>query len=35
MIGRRAIGPKGQVVIPKEIRDVLGLREGSEVLVEL
>ncbi|MEM2135255.1 MAG: AbrB/MazE/SpoVT family DNA-binding domain-containing protein [Candidatus Jordarchaeaceae archaeon] len=35
MICRRVIGPKGQVVIPKEIRDVLGLREGSEVLVEL
>jgi len=35
MISKRVIGPKGQVVIPKEMRDVLGLREGSEVVVEL
>ena len=30
----RTIGPKGQVVIPKEIRDETGLVEGSEVSVE-
>ncbi len=35
MKNRRTIGPKGQVVIPKEIRDKLGLREGVEVIVEL
>lgn len=31
----RIIGPKGQVVIPKEIRDQAGLAVGVEVTVEL
>jgi AbrB family looped-hinge helix DNA binding protein len=31
----RIVGPKGQVVIPKEIRDQAGLSEGAEVVVEL
>lgn len=29
------IGPKGQLVIPKEIRDKLGIKEFTEVLVDL
>jgi AbrB family looped-hinge helix DNA binding protein len=31
----RIIGPKGQIVIPKEIRDQAGLAVGAEVTVEL
>ena len=30
----RIVGPKGQVVIPKEIREQAGFTEGAEVLVE-
>jgi len=29
------IGPKGQVVIPKEIREMMGIRPGSEVVFEV
>ena len=29
------VGPKGQVVIPKEIRNITGIKENTEVIVSL
>ena len=35
MIMRRTLGPKGQVVIPKDVRKHLGVEPGSEVIFEV
>jgi len=35
MKAKRLVGPKGRVVTPKHMRDLLGLREGAKVVVEL
>jgi len=35
MVGIRTVGKKGQVTIPKEIRERFGLKEGSKVSFEV
>ena len=35
MIIKRKLGPKGQIVIPKDIRDLLKIKPGSEIIIEI
>jgi len=35
MIIRRSVGEKGQVVIPKDIRKMLNISKGSEIIFEI
>lgn len=32
---KRSVGEKGQVVLPKDIRDYVGIKPGSEVFFEV
>ena len=32
---RKTMGPKGQLVIPKQLREAVGLKPGVEVILEL
>jgi AbrB family looped-hinge helix DNA binding protein len=32
---RSRVGPKGQAVIPKEVREILGISPGDEVVFEV
>ena len=34
-MAKRNVGPKGQIVIPKRMRETLGLKPGIEVNLEL
>lgn len=35
MIAKRAIGERGQFVVPKDFREQLGLHPGTEITVEV
>lgn len=32
---KKSVGPKGQILIPKPMREAIGLKPGVEVIVEL
>ncbi len=35
IVVRKRVGPRGQIVIPKLIRDSLGINPGDDVLIEV
>lgn len=35
MVAKRTLGPKGQIVVPKDLREHLGLKPGSVVVFEV
>nr|MDO8086224.1 AbrB/MazE/SpoVT family DNA-binding domain-containing protein [Candidatus Sigynarchaeum springense] len=35
MIMHRKIGPRGQIVLPKDAREYLGLKVGDEICIEV
>jgi AbrB family looped-hinge helix DNA binding protein len=32
---RRIVGPKGQIVIPKDVREYIGLKPGTKIVFEI
>lgn len=32
---KRRVGPKGQIVIPKIVREALGIQAGDEIIIEV
>jgi AbrB family looped-hinge helix DNA binding protein len=32
---KRKLGPKGQIVLPKDIREMLGVKPGNEIILEV
>jgi len=35
MIIKQKLGPKGQLLIPKNIRELLGIKPGEEIFIEV
>ena len=35
MIIKRKLGPKGQIVLPKDVRMLLGVKPGEEIILEI
>jgi AbrB family looped-hinge helix DNA binding protein len=34
-MAKKSVGPKGQILIPKPMREAIGLKPGADVVVEL